>query len=84
MTKPGFYRHFKGNYYYLLGTASHSETLAEMVVYQALYGEEKLWVRPAEMWDEWVERDDYRGPRFIPVAEDEVPEEIRRRARILQ
>jgi hypothetical protein len=40
-----------------------------MVVYQALYGEMGIWVRPASMWNEWVDRDDYHGPRFYPVEE---------------
>ena len=62
--KPGIYRHFKGNLYRLLHVASHSETLEPMVVYQALYGERGIWVRPAAMWSEQVERDGYCGPRF--------------------
>ena len=65
--KPGIYRHFKGNLYELIGMAKHSETLEPMVVYRALYGEGGLWVRPAQMWSEQVERDDYKGPRFIFV-----------------
>ena len=65
--KPGIYRHFKGNLYELVGIAKHSETLEPMVVYRALYGEGGLWVRPAHMWSEQVERDDYKGPRFIFV-----------------
>ena len=67
--KPGLYRHFKGNLYRLLYVAKHSETLEEMVVYQALYGEMGIWVRPASMWNEHVERDGYSGPRFYPVEE---------------
>lgn len=67
--RPGKYRHFKGNEYLLIGVASHSETMEPMVVYKALYGHGGLWVRPASMWDEWVERDDYRGPRFIYIGE---------------
>jgi hypothetical protein len=55
--KPGLYRHFKGNYYQVIGTARHSETMEELVVYRALYGERGLWVRPASMWNELVERD---------------------------
>lgn len=62
--KPGIYRHFKGNLYRLIGVASHSETLEPMVVYQALYGEQGLWVRPAAMWTETVNKDGYCGPRF--------------------
>ena len=61
---PGKYRHFKGMEYELIGIAKHSETLTPMVVYRALYGEGGLWVRPAEMWNETVERDGYQGPRF--------------------
>ena len=67
--KPGTYRHFKGNLYEVIGMASHSETMEPMVVYRALYGEGGLWVRPASMWTETMERDDYVGPRFIPIEE---------------
>lgn len=66
----GQYRHFKGGLYQVIGMASHSETMEPMVVYQALYGEKGLWVRPAAMWNDWVERDGYRGPRFF-LVEDE-------------
>ena len=65
--KPGLYRHFKGNLYRLLYVARHSETLEPMVVYQALYGEQGIWVRPALMWNEHIDRDDYHGPRFYSV-----------------
>ena len=67
--KPGRYRHFKGNEYELLGIARHSETMEEMVVYRALYGAQGLWVRPAAMWTEQVDRDGYHGPRFIFIGE---------------
>ncbi len=67
--KPGLYRHFKGNLYRLLYVAKHSETLEPMVVYQALYGEMGIWVRPASMWNEHIERDGYCGPRFYAVEE---------------
>ena len=62
--QPGIYRHFKGNRYEVIGMANHSETMEPMVVYRALYGEHGLWVRPAAMWTEQIERDGYRGPRF--------------------
>ena len=62
--KPGRYRHFKGNEYQVLGVATHSETGEAMVVYRPLYGEGGLWVRPAAMWAERVERDGWSGPRF--------------------
>ena len=64
--QPGRYRHFKGKEYQVIGTARHSETLEELVVYRALYGDGGLWVRPAAMWSETVDRGGYRGPRFIP------------------
>jgi hypothetical protein len=67
--KPGKYRHFKGNEYELLGIAKHSETLEPMVVYRPLYGEGGLWVRPAAMWLEQVDRDGYCGPRFQYIGE---------------
>ena len=67
--KIGKYRHFKGNEYELIGVAKHSETLEPMVVYRARYGEGGLWVRPAAMWTETVERDGYSGPRFIYIGE---------------
>lgn len=67
--RPGRYRHFKGNEYRLLYVARHSETLEPMVVYQALYGEQRIWVRPAAMWNEYVERDGYQGPRFAYIGE---------------
>ena len=67
--RPGRYRHFKGGEYEVLEMAFHSETLEPMVVYRALYGERGLWVRPAAMWNELVERDGYAGPRFIPLED---------------
>lgn len=67
--RKGVYRHFKGNEYQLLAVARHSETMEEMVVYRALYGEKGIWVRPAAMWSESVERDGYSGPRFVFVRE---------------
>ena len=67
--KTGKYRHFKGNEYELIGIASHSETMEPMVVYRALYGEQGLWVRPAAMWNEIVDKDGYYGPRFLYIGE---------------
>ena len=47
-----YYRHFKGNVYRVLHIAKHSETLEEMVVYHAMYGERGIWVRPLAMFEE--------------------------------
>ena len=59
--------HFKGNRYRLEGFAKDSETLEDMVVYRALYGERGLWVRPAKMFFEAIERDGKRMKRFSLV-----------------
>lgn len=67
--EPGRYRHFKGNEYELLFIARHSETMEEMVVYRALYGEKGVWVRPASMWSELVERDGKTYRRFAKIDE---------------
>lgn len=62
--KTGKYRHFKGNEYEVIGIAKHSETLEEFVVYRALYGEYGLWIRPAEMFLETIEKDGKQIKRF--------------------
>lgn len=69
--RPGRYRHFKGNEYQVLFLARHSETGEDMVVYRALYGEGGVWVRPAAMWNQHVEREGWSGPRFTYVGEAE-------------
>ena len=53
-TKKGVYKHYKGKLYELLYIAIHSETLENMVVYKALYGDGKIWVRPLSMWSEII------------------------------
>ena len=67
--RPGRYRHFKGNEYELLFTARHSESLEEMVVYRALYGDGGIWVRPAAMWNETVTRGGESFPRFAYIGD---------------
>lgn len=67
--KPGRYLHFKGNEYEVIGLARHSETQEEMVVYRALYGDFGLWVRPAQMWNETVERDGKTFRRFTYIGQ---------------
>lgn len=64
---PGKYRHFKGNEYEVMVIARHSETTEPMVVYKALYGDGGVWVRPADMWLETVERDGVSCQRFTKV-----------------
>ncbi len=69
---PGRYRHYKGNEYEVLFTAIHSETLEPMVVYRALYGDGKVWVRPASMWRDTV------APgitRFTPINANNLPKD---------
>lgn len=68
MFEKGIYRHFKGNKYQLLEVAKHSETLEEMVVYRALYGDGGVWVRPAAMWNEEVEHNGEMVKRFTYIG----------------
>ena len=65
------FRHFKSNLYRLEGFAKDSETREEMAVYRALYGEHGLWVRPAKMFFETVERDGKTIKRFELVEDPE-------------
>ncbi|MBW7894800.1 MAG: DUF1653 domain-containing protein [Opitutaceae bacterium] len=64
MPRPGRYRHYKGGEYRVLGLARHSETLEPLVVYQALYGERGLWVRPQPMFVESITHDGNNVARF--------------------
>ena len=71
MLKQGIYRHCKGNLYRLVCIARHSETLEEMVVYQDVNAPEKIWARPAKMWEETVSVGGCERPRFEYLAENE-------------
>lgn len=71
MIELGRYRHFKGNEYEVIALAKHSETLEEMVVYKALYGEHGIWVRPLSMWHEEITRDGKTVRRFEPIEATE-------------
>ena len=62
--QTGKYKHYKGQFYDVIGVARHSETEEELVVYRALYGEKGLWVRPLKMFDETVEVDGVKQKRF--------------------
>ena len=65
----GIYRHYKGNQYEVIGFAKHSETLEDMVIYKALYGDQGTWVRPLSMWENLIEVDDKTVKRFEKVQE---------------
>lgn len=62
--KPGIYRHFKGKKYEVMFSAKNSETLEDMVVYKALYGDGDIWVRPMTMWNEEIEVSGKKQKRF--------------------
>ena len=68
-THIGLYRHYKGGMYRVLGTVRHSESLEPMTLYQALYGQQGLWVRPAAMFSENVDIDGQVQPRFTRVGD---------------
>ena len=67
-----YYRHFKGGLYKFIGLAKDSETLEDLVVYQAMYGDHQLWVRPSSMFFGQVERDGKVMNRFEEVT---IPDE---------
>ena len=63
----GKYQHYKGNYYQVLYVAKHSETEEKLVVYQQLYGDNSVWVRPYDMFNEYIEKDGKKLKRFEPI-----------------
>lgn len=67
----GKYRHYKGKFYEVIGMATHSETMEELVVYKALYGEYGLWVRPKQMFSEEVLVAGRSIPRFQYIGDGE-------------
>ena len=69
--KPGIYKHYKSKNYKVIGEASHSETEEKLVVYQCLYGDYSMWVRPKKMFTEHVEVNGNLVPRFEFVSESE-------------
>lgn len=69
MIQPGVYQHYKGNRYHVIGTATHTETAEEFVVYKAQYGDGQLWVRPYAMFKEMVRIDGTEVARFTFINE---------------
>ena len=67
----GLYQHYKGEQYRVLGVAQHSETKESLVVYQALYGEFGLWLRPLSMFTEQVVAEGVLQPRFVLLQREE-------------
>lgn len=67
----GYYQHYKGPRYRVIGVARHSETEEELVVYRTCYGDESLWVRPLSMFVELIERPEGTVPRFRYLGEQE-------------
>ena len=61
---PGIYRHYKGKKYEVVGFAKNSETLEDMIIYKALYGDGSTWVRPLAMWENLVEAGGMTMKRF--------------------
>ncbi len=72
MDKERYFVHFKGGLYKILGIAQDSKTLEEMVIYQALYGNYKIWVRPRTMFFDKVNRDGHEFDRFKEITEKEM------------
>lgn len=69
-----YYRHFKGGKYKLVAIGQDSESLKQVVVYQALYGDHQIWVRPKEMFFGMVEKDGQKVKRFSEITEEEAYE----------
>src|SRR5579875_1718610 len=68
MPRPGSrWRHYKGNEYIVKGLTMHSETMEYMVLYEDEKG--TSWVRPLSMWEEMIEKPNYKGPRFMLIDE---------------
>ena len=68
--KTGAYQHYKGQYYEELGTAMHTATQEDVVVYRSLYGAFELWVRPLTMFTEMIVYEGKEMPRFAFVSRD--------------
>jgi len=66
-----YYRHFKGGLYEMIAIGQDSETCEQVVIYKALYGEQKIWVRPYKMFFEKVNVNGKEQPRFSEISQEE-------------
>ena len=69
MIELGYYKHFKGNIYEVIGIGKHSETLEELVIYKSTK-DNSIWVRPFSMWNETIERDNKTYKRFEYIGKN--------------
>lgn len=72
MEKERYFIHFKGGLYKMLGVACHSETLEQVVVYQALYDSNKIWVRPLDMFFDKITLNGILVERFKEITKEEM------------
>ena len=70
MFKKGIYQHYKGQLYQVLHVATHSESQEKLVVYQCLYGDYSIWVRPLEMFTESITLDDDREQERFKLIQE--------------
>ena len=70
MLKKGIYQHYKGPLYQVLHVATHSETQEKLVVYQCLYGDYSIWVRPVDMFTESITLDDDREQERFKLIQE--------------
>jgi hypothetical protein len=67
MNLQGKYKHYKGNLYEVIDVGKHSDTLEELVIYRALYGNKSLWVRPIKNFFSEVEINGIKQKRFVKI-----------------
>ncbi len=70
IVKGGIYRHYKGKLYKVITLARHTETKEELVIYEALYGDHRIWARPKQMFLEDVVIKGKKVPRFELVSDE--------------
>ena len=69
--RPGHeYRHFKGKHDVVLYVGKDANTTEDVVVYRSQHGDFQVWVRPLKEFAEFVDRNGYRGPRFMEIKHD--------------